>query len=50
MAAWVWQDAIPSYVCDDGGVGMARCHTLLMPYPPMYVTMAAWVWQDAIPS
>ncbi|WP_278530009.1 hypothetical protein [Leyella stercorea] len=29
MAAWVWQDAMPSYECDDGSVGMARCHTLL---------------------
>ena len=30
MGAWVWQDAIPSYLSlTDGCVGMAGCHTLL---------------------
>ena len=47
MGAWVWQDAIPSYLSlTDGCVGMARCHTLFI-YP---LPMGAWVWQDAIPS
>ena len=32
MGAWVWQDAIPSYLSlTDGCVGMAG-----MPYPPIY--------------
>ena len=30
MGAWVWQDAIPSYLfLTDGCMGMAGCHTLL---------------------
>ena len=47
MGAWVWQDAIPSYLSlTSGCVGMAG-----MPYPPIYpLPMGAWVWQDAIPS
>ena len=64
VGAWVWQDAIPSYLSlTSGCMGMAGCHTLLfipyrwvhgygrMPYPPIYpLPMGAWVWQDAIPS
>ena len=47
MGAWVWQDAIPSYLSlTDGCMGMAGCHTLLfIPYQ--------WVrgyGRDAIPS
>ncbi len=48
--AWVWQDAIPSYLLQTTCVGMARCHTLLpttnhlrgygrMPYPPKLLIM-----------
>ena len=30
VGAWVWQDAIPSYLSlTDGCMGMAGCHTLL---------------------
>ncbi|WP_278798671.1 hypothetical protein [Leyella stercorea] len=61
LLAWVWQDAIPSYLLRTTCVGMAGCHTLLpttnhwrgygrMPYPPTYYKQPAWVWQDAIPS
>ncbi|WP_278906195.1 hypothetical protein [Leyella stercorea] len=45
LLAWVWQDAIPSYLLQTTCVGMAGCHTLLHYHEP-----PAWVWQDAIPS
>ncbi|WP_443876472.1 hypothetical protein [Leyella stercorea] len=29
LLAWVWQDAIPSYLLQTTCVGMAGCHTLI---------------------
>ena len=42
LAAWVWQDAIPSYIS-------FKTHTSTPQHLTTYL-LAAWVWQDAIPS
>ena len=41
VAAWVWQDAIPSYKASVRSVRSVGGYSM---------NVAAWAWQDAIPS
>ena len=62
VGAWVWQDAIPSYICVNPCY-LWEYHCLLCwcsrdccPPPELasvggyFKNVGAWVWQDAIPS